>query len=335
MASHVRSASRFAAQLLGAEKASSADSVVERLLGVQAQDQRAFRLAIRARTVGVRATDIDAALNDGRLVVSWLNRGTLHLVARDDYWWLHELTTPQLLTSCIRRLRQEGVDEAAAERGVEAVARALGGGPLARTELRAHVAVADVRTEGQALVHVLFLATLRGLVVRGPMRGGEQAFVLVHDWLGERPAFDRDRALAELARRYVRGHPHGDDRDLARWANVSLGDARRGLADAGVAEESAQSKVSPPPMLLGAFEPLLLGWRDRSWILPDAVQAQRLVTDNGIFRPFLLVDGVAAGTWKLAGGKVTMTPFVDLPEDVLSALRAEAVAVQAWLKPSD
>ena len=84
-------------------------------------------------------------------------------------------------------------------------------------------------------------------------------------------------------------------------------------------------------MLLGAFEPVLLGWRDRSWILPDAVQAQRLVTDNGIFRPFLLVDGMAAGTWKLAGGKVTLSPFQDLTDDVMAKLQADAAMVEAFV----
>src|SRR5580765_1066442 len=111
MAVHGHAARRFAAQLLGEEKATSADCVVDRLLAVQAQDPRAFRLAIRARTVdGVQAADVDAALNEGRLVVSWFNRGTLHLVSRDDYWWLHELTTPQLMTSINSRLRRLGVD---------------------------------------------------------------------------------------------------------------------------------------------------------------------------------------------------------------------------------
>ena len=42
---------------------------------------------------------------------------------------------------------------------------------------------ADVPTAGQALVHVLFYASLQGVCVRGPMVGGEQAFVLVRDWL--------------------------------------------------------------------------------------------------------------------------------------------------------
>ena len=74
------------------------------------------------------------------------------------------------------------------------------------------------------MVHVLFRATLDGLIVRGPMIGREHAFALVADWLGERPKIDRDRALAELARRYLAGHGPADDRDLAKWAQLPLRD---------------------------------------------------------------------------------------------------------------
>ena len=87
-----------------------------------------------------------------------------------------------------------------------------------------------MRTEGQALVHLLMLATLRGLTVRGPMIGRDHAFALVRDWLGTPAPVERDRALAELARRYLVGHGPADDRDLARWAGLPLRDARAGLA---------------------------------------------------------------------------------------------------------
>lgn len=321
---------RFAAQLLGEEKATSVQSVVERLLAVQAQDQRGFRLAIRARARGVHVSDVNAALNEGTVVVSWFNRGTLHLVAREDYWWLHALTTPQLMTGCRYRLERAGVDAAAADRAVTAIDRALDGGPLTRAELREHVADAHVQA-GPAFPLILFLASIRGLVVRGPMRGGEQAIVRVRDWLGEAPAYDRESALVELARRYLRGHPYADDRDLARWANLPLTEARRGLASCSAVQPPATG-ILPPPRLLGAYEPALLGWRDRSWILPDAVQAQRLVTDNGIFRPFLLVDGVAAGTWKLAKTEVTVAPFAGLSDEVMAEVQADAAAVEAFLR---
>ena len=113
---------------------------------------------------------------DRSLLITWLNRGTLHLVRSEDYPLLQALTTPPLLTSSSRRLRQEGVSEAAAERGIETIEASLAEeGPLTRPQLRDRLDSAGVRTEGQALVHLFFLAALRGIVVRGPMVGNEHA----------------------------------------------------------------------------------------------------------------------------------------------------------------
>ena len=140
--------------------------VAERLLAIQAQDERATRLAIRARTRGLSAVDVDRALTaDRSLLITWLNRGTLHLVRREDYGWLHALTTPPLLSANARRLAQEGASPSAAERGVKAIERALASeGPLTRGQLGERLASAGVRTEGQALVHVLGSASHRGLM---------------------------------------------------------------------------------------------------------------------------------------------------------------------------
>ena len=49
---------------------------------MQGQDPRGFRLAVRARTEGLTAADVERALGEGTLLVTWLNRGTLHLVAQ-------------------------------------------------------------------------------------------------------------------------------------------------------------------------------------------------------------------------------------------------------------
>ena len=50
-------------------------AVAERLLAVQGQDPRGFRLAVRARTDGLTAADVDRALTEDRsLLVTWLNR---------------------------------------------------------------------------------------------------------------------------------------------------------------------------------------------------------------------------------------------------------------------
>ena len=346
MVSRAVQAARFAAQLLAGQPAASAVNVAGRLLAVQGQDPRGARLAIRARSAGLTAADVDRALTGDRsLLITWLNRGTLHLVRSEDYWWLHPLTTPQLAAASARRLAQEGVPPADADKAVDVIEAALvADGPLTRAALRDRIASAGVRTEGQALVHVLLLASLRGLIVRGPMLGAEHAFALVRDWLGAPPApLDRDTALAELARRYLAGHGPAADRDLAKWAGLPLRDARRGLAaiGAGLAEHDdglvSLEQVArddepgfPPPRLLGAFDPLLHGWVSREPVLGPS---QGIVTSNGVFRPFALVGGRAVGTWTMPRGQVTLAPFAPLTTADEAALLADAADVQRFLRP--
>jgi hypothetical protein len=332
-------AERFAAQLLTDRSATSPEQVAERVLAIQAQDPRGARLAVRSRTRGLHSSDVDRALDERALVITTLNRGTLHLVRPEDYWWLQQLTTPQLLTGSSRRLQQEGVSPADADRAVALISRTLADGPRTRNQLRDVVAGAGIPVAGQAFIHQIYRASLEGLIVRGPMVGAEHAFVLVRDWLGEPPRLDRDRSLSELGRRYLVGHGPADARDLARWAGLPLGQARKALIGAGVERpdgllEARRAKPTdrlPAPRLLGAFEPVLLGWTSRADILGEDTT---LVTTNGVFRPFALVDGVAVGSWGYAGGTVSLKPFHQLAPAVTEALEVEAAEVTAFLQPT-
>lgn len=333
-------AERFCSQALAGPPLKDATAVAKRLLAIQGQDPRGARLAIRARSEGLSAVDVDHALDAGSLLITWLNRGTLHLVRSEDYPWLQVLTTPPLLSSCARRLRQEGISPEQGERAVETIERALAeDGPLTRRQLRERLDVAGVPTQGQALVHLLFLAAVRGAIVRGPMVGKEHAYVLVRDWLEPAVAVERDVALAELARRYLVGHAPADDRDLARWAGLPLRDARAGLGaiaselverDDGLVHLAARSPEPevPAPRLLGAFDPVLLGWTSREPILGPHTH---LVTMNGIFRPFAMVRGRAVASWRLNRGKVAIEPLGRIAKSATAALEADAADVERFM----
>ena len=332
---------RLTAQLLAGPPARDPVTVAERLLAIQGQDPRGARLAVRARSEGVSAADVDRALTEDRsLLIIWLNRGTLHLVRSEDYPWLHAVTSPPLRTGSARRLRQEGVPPRDAERGIATIERALADeGPLTAEQLRERVATTGVRAAGQALYHLLFQASLGGLIVRGPMVNRKQAYVLVRDWLGRPKPVDRDRALAELARRYLAGHGPARDRDLARWAGIPLGQARAGLeaisselseAGDGLVDLARRTRIAelPPPKLLGAYEPVLLGWTSRDGILG---KHQQLVTLNGVFRPFAIVDGRAAGTWGMPQGRVELAPLGRISKADREALERDAADVRRFL----
>ncbi|MHB8694547.1 MAG: winged helix DNA-binding domain-containing protein [Solirubrobacteraceae bacterium] len=353
---------RLRSQLLAGAPVKDAVTVAERLLAVQGQDPRGFRLAVRARSSTLTVADVDRALSVERsLVVSWLCRGTLQLVRSEDYPWLQQLTTPPLFTPVMRRLSQEGVNPDDAERGVDAIVRALAlDGPLTRAQLAVKVEAVGVPTAGQALIHLLFLTAIRGEIVRGPMIGKQHAYVLVRDWLGAAGALgapgdardaagrtpgaaaarDRDVALAELARRYLAGHQPASDRDLARWAGLPLRDARAGLSAIGselserpdgllsLRRGSDFDPEPPPPRLLGAFDPVLIGWRDREFVTGAHDSA---VIRGGLFRPSATVRGRVVGAWGLEGGRVALEPLERISAGELRALEADGEAVVAYL----
>jgi DNA glycosylase AlkZ-like len=302
---------RLSAQLLAGRPARSAEAVARQLLAVQAQNLRAARLAVRARTTGLTADAVNAELESGAVLITWIQRGTLHLICRDDYPWLLGLAAPTLRVANLRRLEQCGFAPDRARRAAALIVRWLGDdGPLQRSAIAERLEAAGYGLEDQALVHLLFLASLDGKIIRGPFRGAEQAFVLVRDWLGSEPApltaESQAAALAELARRFLAGHGPASAADLAAWAGLPLRDAAAGmegaatsLAGAGDGRVDLRGRGSvartTPPRLLPAFDAYLLGWKDRAYVVPhERLTEIRL---GGIIRPVALVDGLAVGAW--------------------------------------
>ncbi|CAN5488566.1 hypothetical protein BH20ACT23_BH20ACT23_17160 [soil metagenome] len=327
---------RTAAQLLTRPGPQKAEEIVSRVLAVQAQDLSSARLALRARSRGLTAHDVDRALTvDRSLVVAWLGRGTLHLVRRDDYPWLLALTAPSRAASNRRRLRQEGVSSDDAERAVSVIEKALTEeGPLTRPELGVLMAADKIPTDGQATHHLVMLATLRGISVLGPLKDGIQAFVLTEDWLGTRSSLsaadDRPAALSRLAQRYLRGHAPAEPADLAAWAGLSLRDARAAFDSLDHHEAVDPEETGFSARLLSAFDPYLLGWKDRGFMVQDA-HKRRVHPGGGVLRATVVADGKAVGTWSLRRDgermKIHLDPFAPFSDEVEEALRRDALDV--------
>ena len=336
---------RLGAQLLAGTPARSAADVARRLLSVQSQNLRAGRLAVRARTRGLTAGSVNAELERRDVLISWTCRGTLHMVLPDDYPWLLGLSAPTQRTGNLRRLEQCGYPPNRARAAADLVVRLLAEeGPLARSAIGARLEEAGYDPSGQALVHILFLASYDGRIVRGPFLGAEQAFVLARDWLGAEPepltAEGRPAALAELARRYLAGHGPASAADLALWSGLPLRDAQTGLRGAAAAivaaggdrfdlRERPPVPRSLPPRLVPAFDAYLLGWADRAYgVPPERVGEIRL---GGMIRAAALVEGQAVGTWaaRRSGRRlaVELDEWAEIAAAARAGLDAEAIDV--------
>jgi hypothetical protein len=343
---------RIAAQLLHRPGRRSVADLVSHLTGVQAQVLPAASLALRARRAGLTAAAVDRArTRDRSIVFCWAMRGTLHLITADDHAWLVPLVIERRIANAHRRLRQEGVTGAQPAKAVRSIERMLGhDGPLLRAEIAERLRRQGIRTDGQAIAHLVWLAAAEGTICYGPDRGGERCFVLVRDWVGRRATkMDPEAALRELAVRYLRAHAPAEPADLAAWSGIAPADARRawrGVEDRLVEVPTVRGprwalrRAIPPPTkevvrLLPAFDEYLLGWKDRQLIAPVS-RWRTIQRGGGWLHPVVLVDGSALGTWssERAGDElqVDVVPFEPLRPALRPRIDEDAEDIGRFLK---
>jgi hypothetical protein len=269
-------------------------------------------------------------------------RGTIHLIPSDDAGWLLPLFEPGIEEWSRRRLGQLGVSAAEQETALAAIARALeAAGPITRGEAAERVAAAGVELDHQNRHHIGLLAVTSGLACLGPDRGRQSCLALRRDWLGDLPGLEREAALAELARRYLRAFGPATDRDLAAWSGLGLREARSGLQ--AIAAELAEVRVGGLPMLslaadrrrpptgqvrmLGAFDTYLLGYANRDFAVSPDHRTALKAGGGGWIRPVIVRDGQVVGGWRYSrrGGQVEarVGSPASLPDDVRKAIEGE------------
>jgi hypothetical protein len=350
---------RAAAQRLTSNRAAGRRpaAILRQVVGLQAQVLSAAALGMRVRSTGLRESDVNRALNDERSIVrSWLMRGTLHLVARDDIHWLAQLLGPVFARAGATRHAQLGLDDDLKARGVAALRRSLAeAGPLTRYELvdrlRGRGITLDPKT--QAPIHLIQLAALQGILCLGPERhDGEPTYVLLDDWVPRvhTPAYET--ALAELARRYFAAFGPATIDDLSAWSGISMAGARSAVmgAKASLTEITIRGKPgfalkhrfkrvatssTHDVRLLPAFDAYLLGYRRRDLAVPPPLQ-HRLQRGGGWLHPAVVVNGRAVGAWSLrhAGGrgKIEVEFFGRPSGAVQSGIEAQVVDIGRFLE---
>ena len=307
MSSSGVTASRAGAQLLHRPERLGAVDLVRRLGAVQAQDLRAFPLALRARTE-------DPGSLDG------LVRAPGSCAGR--------------CTSC-RPRTSRGCASCSPREGRPG----RGGGSRSSASTRRRPTARWGRWHGRCEDGPLTRAEVAALLERArpalhgpgagarPRRRGRAWRARPRDG-GRDPAGARTRSragdpLAELARRHLASRAPAEPEDLAAWSGLPLGLARTAWKSLDVVELGdgwALRGHVPDPVpddlvrLLPMFDELLLGWRDRTPVVP-AAHAKAVLPGGGILRATVTVGGRVAGTWTRGGVEL----FAPVPERALEA----------------
>ncbi len=308
------------------------------VVALHATESATVHLAVAARTTGVEAADVDAALYEDRSIVKQLAmRRTLFAFPRD--------LLPAAWGSAAAR-----VEAAQARRVAKAVESSGITDDGAAWLERACEAVME-RLAVNVAPWVLTQLGLRGLATRGANAGhwrtNRPVWTRTEDWLGHPPrALDERAGYAELVRRWLAAFGPGTADDIQWWLGATKGAVRLALADVAAEEVSLDDGSSgwvlpgdhgesPEPgpwaALLPTLDPTTMGWKQRDFYL-DPAHRPFLFDTNGNAGTTAWWNGRIVGCWvQDTDAVVHLSLLEDVGADARVALRAEAERLTAWL----
>jgi hypothetical protein len=325
----------LARQLLLERKRLAPATVIERLVGMQAQWPSAPYVGIWTRTTSFRREALERELARGTVVKATVMRQTLHLVTPRDYALLRaamsetnfpwESQLAKRLAPIARALTESGAVKTA-DALAELAKHDLGGLSPARAWRFARAAA--------HLVHHHETALWRARP--------EGRFVALDEPEIHVPV----EARAEMLRRYLAAFGPASRRDIVAWsmmhvpeiaAALELLEPLRRFRDENgrelldVARAPLPGADIPAPVrFLPKWDNVLLGFADRTRILPEE-HRKTVIGVNGDVAQTFLVDGFVAGTWRVENGRIVVAPFASLSRAVQREVKDEAARLEAFL----
>lgn len=314
----------------------TAEEVLRRVGGVQAQVLSAAELSLWCRVAGWRRGDLSRAIDrDRKFVRTWCMRRTLFVVPARDLS-LFARGTQRRADKEIAWARRHGISARELERLLDAVGEGLEQ-PSTRRELSERVAARLGRRLGERqgygwgssrsvpavkvgrwnipAQYMLHLYGARMPVCYGPANGTDATYVRGDRWVTD--FHDREVPAAEedLLRLYLSAYGPAGPSDFARWTGIGVTTARQvwqrigaelvtvdvegWRADLLARDVDAllqETDGTASVRLLPYFDTYLLGHESRRHLV-EAMHHRRVYRNQGWIAPTVLVDGRVAATW--------------------------------------
>lgn len=306
----------LARQLLLERKRVPVARAVARLVALQAQYAPSPYVVLWSRVAGFRKEQ----LHDPRIVKAGTLRGTLHVMARDEF--------PYIIAAYIDAQRGR------VKTDVAPLLASLPDEPFTSAEffeLGHRVLGTDDRWT------VAFAGRLIPTIRTDPLgpwpHNKPSPSVVWRD-----PLPDAQAAATRVVRGYLAAYGPATRDDVAQFTGFRV----RQIAPAleGLAERDGfydvpraprvEGDVPAPVRFLPAFDSVILAHRDRSRIVPaeyvDAVFNKKNATTKNTFT----VDGFVAGAWRIDGRRLVVEPFAPLPAKWRREVDAEGERLLAW-----
>ena len=338
---------RLVNQHIGETRLNTPKEVVSWMGAMQAQDYPMAKWAIGVRLSGSTDQGVEAAINNADILRTHLLRPTWHFVAAEDIYWLIDLTAGQIKAAQNSRDRDLELTQAVYSKSNAIIEKALStGGHLTREELIKELQKAGIATDQNRASHLFARAELDKIICSGTIHEGKPTYALLSERVRKTRELTKEEALAELARRYFTSRCPATLKDFTWWSGLPARDASHALElvksdfDPVTIEERTYWLIHnftlPPSngtsvFLLPTYDEFILSYNDRSASIPAELDSHmKEISDRGVFRPIIVINGQVTGIWKRTIKKDMLVVEMELfsPPDSLTQHLIEGAAQQ-------
>ncbi len=290
----------------------SPSKILGRFGAMQAQEFMPAMWAIAQRTNGLDRDAVASAYADGQILRTHILRPTWHFVHPGSIGWLIEATASRVHAINAPYYRRTGLEDPEFERIADLVKSELADGrQLTRKQIATVLESNGIEATGMRMALILMQAELESVIISGAPVGKQQTYASFADRVPAQPAIGRTEALGRLAGNYFTMRGPATVKDLARWASLTIADARIGLeqvsADLDVIEVGSRTywtpRASPPAQtmhtpvvdLVQSYDEVVMSYSESKdvlrprWLQPLA---------DAPFIHAILLDGQLVGHWK-------------------------------------
>jgi hypothetical protein len=324
---------RLASQQLVGTDFTTPKELVYWMGAMQAQDYPMAKWAIGARLPDVTDQAVETAIADARIIRTHLLRPTWHFVAAEDVYWMLELTAPQIRDAQSPREKQLELTEDVIAKSNTTIEAALSSGRhLTREELISALHLAGIATDQNRASHLFARAELEKIICSGISRGSKTTYALLSERVPKANNLTKDEALAQLAQRYFTSRCPATLQDFTWWSGLPAREASNALEL--VKSEFERALIDGRTYwltrglttlhsdqggiyLLPIYDEFIISYSNRSASIPPQLeQHMKEISDRGVFRPIIVVDGQVVGIWRRTlqneALRVEIQPFINL-----------------------
>lgn len=340
----------LARQMLLSRERTTPLAAIERLLAMQAQLPRPPFIGLFSRVHGFRREDLLSAIERRAIVRATALRATLHLLSARDYAALRAAIAPALERAMrsILKTRHAELDVA---RLIEDARPFLRERPRTFDEVRTHLSAmhpqADDRAMGYAIRTSLPLVMVPA--ASGWGYAAQSEFTLAEQWL-DRPIDLAPTSPRELVLRYLAAYGPASVADAQSFCGLTglretfdalrdelyviHDESGRELFDLAAAPRPP-ADAPAPVRFVPEFDHLIVAREDERILA--AKHREKVFLPGLRVVPVFLIDGAAAGTWKIERKKgiatLALAPFTQLERERRAALEEEGESLLRFVEP--